>query len=96
MFGRQRHYYLVYRTDKLHPLDIRCPIGGVSVVCGQQVSATKLARAKVKRLFAQRPGERLPLVECLDAREKYHARIMELSKKKKDNAFRLQMLEVMK
>ena len=61
MFNRKRrHYFLVYRTDALHPLDIRCPVGGVSVVCGPQVSAVKLARVKVRRLFAQRPGERLP------------------------------------
>ena len=96
MFGKHRHYFLVYRTSPGHPLDIRCPVGGVSVVCGPQVSATKLARAKVKRLFAQRPGERLPLVECLDAEEKYHARIMELSKRRADNKFRLEMLEMMK
>jgi len=88
----KRHYYFVYRTSHSHPLDIRCPCGGVTVLCGECDSPIKLARARVSRLFPKRPGERLVLVECLDREAKYQARILELDKRRADNKFKIEML----
>lgn len=88
----RRHYYFVYRTSHAQPLDIRCPCGGVTTMCSLAISPVKVARVKVNSLFPRRPGERLVLVECMDREAKYQARILELSKQKMDNAFRIQML----
>lgn len=88
----RRHYYFVYHCSHAQPLDIRCPCGGVTVRCGGHVSPVKVARVKCNALFPRRPGERLVLVECMDREAKYQARILELSKRRADNKFRLMMI----
>lgn len=88
----KRYCYFVYLVPDGDQLCIELPAGGITQRAYHPIEAFDRAYPRACDIYPRKPWEILVLVQVDDRARRYQARIMELDKRRADNAFKIAML----
>ena len=75
----RKYRWFVYRCPVAGPLDIRCPIGGITSHGHDEIEAYDIAYRRANQRYPTRPGELLQVAQVTSAEERRQAWSMEKS-----------------